>query len=121
MRYNRVCGRIKAYQYNRPGAFHPYYSNRNLGIDDAYIDGISLTHGSSPRKHIWTFAAALDETICDRYVCSCNRPDIPYTGAVPPFIGQDYFCETGNRYPVRDYFYSADPLWDGQGCGSQST
>ncbi len=27
----------------------------------------------------------------------CTRPDFPYTGVVPPFIGQDYFCETVSR------------------------
>ena len=37
----------------------PYYSNRALTIDSQYVDGVSLTHGQYPRKHIWTFAAAL--------------------------------------------------------------
>ena len=32
-----------------------------LPIVTSYLDGISLTHGHNPRKHIWTFAAALDE------------------------------------------------------------
>ena len=29
-----------------------------LGIDRYYVDGISLTHGQSPRQHIWSFAGA---------------------------------------------------------------
>ena len=33
----------------------------NPTIDSNYVDGVSLTHGSNPRQHIWTFAAALDE------------------------------------------------------------
>ncbi len=46
----------------------------------------------------------------------------PYTGVVPPFIGQDYFCETGSRQAFSfNIFYSDDPLWDGQGCGGTST
>ena len=121
VRYNRVCGRIKAYQYKTPDAFEYYYRFRNRGIDDPYVEGISLTHGSSPRKHIWTFAAALDEVRSNHWVCPCTRPDLTYTGVVPPFIGQDYFCETGSRYHYQHIFYTADPLWDGQGCGSQST
>ena len=121
VRYNRVCGRIKAYQYKTPDAFEYYYRFRNRGIDDPYVEGVSLTHGSSPRKHIWTFAAALDEVRSSHWVCPCTRPDLRYTGVVPPFIGQDYFCETGSRYHYQFIFYTADPLWDGQGCGSQST
>ena len=121
VRYNRVCGRIKAYQYKTPDAFQYYYRFRNRGIDDPYVDGVSLTHGGSPRKHIWTFAAALDEVRSNHWVCPCTRPDLRYTGLVPPFIGHDYFCETGSRYHYQLIFYTADPLWDGQGCGSQST
>ena len=70
---------------------------------------IIITHGQSPRQHIWTLANA-------------TRPDLHYTGVVPPFIGQDYFCETGSRQAFRhDTFYPDDPLWDGQGCGGTST
>ena len=80
---------------------------------------MSLTHGQLPRQHIWTFANELDETLS---TCPCTRPDLPYTGVVPPFIGQDYFCETGSRQAFRhDTFYPDDPLWDGQGCGGTST
>ncbi len=119
--YSKVCGRIIGYQNSTPDAFHPYFSNRALSIDDVYVDGVSLTHGQSPRQHIWTFANALDETRSTRYVCPCTRPDLPYTGVVPPFIGQDYFCETGSRQAVSRIFYPDDPLWDGQGCGGTST
>jgi hypothetical protein len=39
-------------------------------------------------------------------------------------VGTDYFCETGNNnndpaQPV--LFFSADPLWDGEGCGAGNT
>ena len=120
--YSKVCGRIIAYQYGSPDAFIPYLYNRSVSIDDVYVDGVSLTHGQLPRQHIWTFANALDETRSDADACPCSRPDLPYTGAVPPFIGQDYFCETGSRQAFRhDTFYPDDPLWDGQGCGGTST
>ncbi len=65
--YSKVCGRIIAYQSGSPDAFSPYFRNT---IDDVYVDGVSLTHGQSPRQHIWTFAGAhlmkLDPI--DRYV-----------------------------------------------------
>ncbi|XP_064388214.1 uncharacterized protein LOC135336382 [Halichondria panicea] len=119
--YSKVCGRIIAYQSGTPDAFHPYFRDRARSIDDGYVDGVSLTHGQSPRQHIWTFANAVDETRSTYYVCPCTRPDLPYTGIVPPFIGQDYFCETGSREAVSFIFYRDDPVWDGQGCGSNST
>ena len=53
--------------------------------------------------------------------CPCTRPDIPYTGTIPSFVGQDYFCDTGSREALQYVFYPDDPLWDGQGCGSNST
>ncbi len=92
--YSKVCGRIIAYQNN---TLTPYFINISLSIDDVYVDGVSLTYGQSPRQHIWTFAGAVDETRSDAHVCPCTRPDLPYTRVVPPFIGQDYFCETGSR------------------------
>ena len=39
---------------------------------------------------------------------------------MPSFIGNDYFCESGNPDPngnVPVLFYADDPLWDGKGCG----
>ena len=118
--YSRVCGKIIGYQDGTPESF--YNNSGTVTIDGVYVNGVSLTHGSSPRKHIWTFAAALDEVdTTHRYVCPCTRPDLGYTGTVPPFIGQDYFCETGSRNRYQYIFYSEDPLWDGQGCGAQST
>ena len=120
--YSRVCGRIKAYQYGSTNAFDPFYQNRAVTIDSTYVDGVSLTRDQNPRKHIWTFANSIDETRHNSDVCPCTRTDSPFTGAVPPFIGEDYFCDTGSRYQFRDrQFYSEDPLWDGAGCGGTST
>ena len=119
--YGHVYGQIKAYQFATTDAFLAYYRNRAVTIDDNYVDGVSLTYGQSPRKHIWTFAAAHAEELAQNYVCPCTRTDVPYTGLVPPFIGQDYFCETGGERHSQLLFYADDPLWDGQGCGGTST
>ena len=119
--YSHVCGRVIGYQFNSINAFWSSYKNNQLSIDDFYVDGVSLTHGQSPRQHIWTFAAAADETRAQEFVCPCTRPDLNYTGVVPPFIGQDYFCETGSRDRFQKLSYADDPLWDGQGCGGTST
>ena len=121
VQYSRVCGRVIAYQYSSPDAFALYYHYRHRTIDDLYVDGVSLTHGQNPRKHIWTFAAAVDETQHGAGVCPCTKTDATYTGAVPPFIGQDYFCDTGSRNGWQHILYPDDPLWDGAGCGSTSS
>ena len=121
VKYQKVCGRVTAYQDTSTDAFDPYYLNRAITIDGTYIDGVSITHGRHPRKHVWSFAAAIDETRADRLVCPCTKTDAVFTGVVPPFIGQDYFCDTGSRYTHQKRIYSHDPLWDGSGCGSTSS
>ena len=52
--YSQVCGRVLGYQYYKIDGFD---GSGGTGIDDPYVDGVSLTHGS-PRQHIWSFAAA---------------------------------------------------------------
>ena len=113
--YSNVCGRIKAYTTGGHGseAFWRYHSLDNPTIDDNYADGVILTHGQSPRKHVWTFVCTRSENnIRDDLVCPCHRANGEYTLDTPPFIGQDYFCDAGNN---------GDPLWDGQGCGPTSS
>ena len=118
IQYSKVCGRVRAYQYSLTIAFWRYYYGHGTTIDSNYVSGMSITHGESPRKHIWTFAAARDETRSDITSCPCTKTDTPYTGTVPPFIGNDYFCDTGSHEYYENYrFYSEDPLWDGEGCG----
>lgn len=55
------------YQDITPDAFGQ--PSQPTSIESAYVEGISLTHGSSPHKHIWTFTAALDE-VGNSYVSS---------------------------------------------------
>ncbi len=92
LRYSRVCGRVVGYQVGSPDAFH--YQSR--GLESQYVSGISLTHGQSPRNHIWTFAGAVNEA--SRYrtsVCPCSYSGS--TASVPSFVGNDYFCDSGIR------------------------
>jgi dynein heavy chain len=112
--YSEVCGKIIAYQVGSPDAFDRAFSLRR--IDDNYVDGISLTHGS-PRQHIWTFAAG-NSIRNSGNSCPC------ISGGTPPpsFVGEDYFCETANKNvtsPINTQLY-LEPLWDGAGCGTQN-
>ena len=124
LRYTHVCGKIIGYQQKTPDAFYHYYNNRGLTIDDTYVDGISLTHGRNPRKHIWTFAAAVQEAVSssgNRYICPCTNTNNTVSIPIPPYVGSDYFCDTASENDFQFRFYPNDPLWDGQGCGRLNT
>ena len=113
--YTRVCGRIIAYQDRYTHAFHRYHWGRATTIEDFYVYGVSLTHGS-PRQHIWTFAAGLTE-FGFTYHGSCPC-DATINISIPLFMDGDYFCESGTTATGQYKFYPDDPLWDGDGCTS---
>ncbi len=114
-KYSRVCGRAKAYQWGLLLSFAGY-NGFSRGINAQYVDGLSFTHGT-PRTHIWTFAAGWYQGISGNNTnrCPCNQGN---TIGSPPFVGNDYFCESGvsplPSFGVR--LFPDDPLWDGQGC-----
>ena len=124
--YRGVCGKIIAYQYASTDAFGVFDVSaliRAYDIDGNYVDGISLTHGSNPRKHIWTFAAALDEVgTFPHFNCPCTNTSLVDFATPPPsFVGNDYFCDTGSTNRWEHTFYPDDTLWDGAGCGPANT
>ena len=116
VKYSRVCRKIIGYQYCSTDAVWAYHHNHRVTINDSYVDGVSLTHGQRPRKHIWTFATAINDVSSNWFVCPCTKPSTPYTGLVLPFIEQDYFCDTRNCHGVHAQLYHEEPLWDGSGC-----
>lgn len=117
--YRQVCGRIRGYQLGRVTGF-TMRNEINQGIDDAYVNGVSLTHlNRISRQHIWTFANGYAEQNTfgfPVYLCSCDGGPTP-----PSYVGQNYFCEAGSTDGLSTGFYSDDPLWDGEGCGPTST
>ena len=124
--YSRVCGRVISYQDNSPDAFWPTIGADSApGLENAYVDGVSLTHGApGSRQHIWTFAAALYETgHSPVFACACSNTNEVFAYDVPAFVGDNYFCDSGNPGPEFDspIVYADDPLWDGEGCGPTST
>ena len=115
--YSQVCGRVVGYQYGSPDAVHGGSHNN---LNGEYVDGISITRGS-PRQHVWTLMAGNFEALYNGNLnCPCS-----VNGEVQPFIGSNYYCESGNprlTYPWSSFIlYTADPLWDGKGCGSLET
>ena len=106
--YSKVCGRVYGYQKDTTNAFERFTHCPGCTIDQHYVEGVSITHGS-PRQHIWSLAASYRAAYCP---CSNN----PIRAHVPSFVGQDYFCDVEGR----DTYTTADRLWDGSGCLSGS-
>ena len=120
--YSRVCGRVNAYQRGSVDALHPSVVG-TATLEGTYVDGVSLTYGpEGSRQHIWTFVAALYERSNGGYAaspnCDCTNTNENWPFTVPSFIGNNYFCATGNAGPGwAGIVYGDDPLWDGLGCG----
>ena len=115
--YSEICGRVTGYQYYTPDAvsIHNGPSHNNLNAD--YVDGISITRGS-PRQHVWTFMAGFSDTYYYPDNCPCANPPGSYQ-QIQSFVGSNYFCESGSSTSgLSPVLYASDPLWDGQGCGS---
>ena len=113
--YTKVCGRIRGYQFGSTDGFFDTYICDNT-IEENYIDGVSLTHGQ-PRKHIWTYAAAIQSLPSTNtyWTCPCFSNNKQYLS--PPFVGQDYYCESGTNESYQNgMFYPNDILWDGEQC-----
>ena len=124
--YSKVCGRIDGNQfgYNFNFAFQLNTVGNVKDIDSRYVIGVSITHGRDPRTHIWTFAAADNDGEEEPLSkCACTNPVVSnFVPSPPPYVGNDYFCDTaGKDGDSLRLVYSANPLWDGEGCGPQNS
>ena len=115
--YSRVCGQLRGYQFGTTDAFGPYSDVPSRKVDELYVDGASITYDTASPKHIWTYATghSLFYEPCTACLCPCNTNS---TAQVPPYIGSDYYCETGSNQlnGVPSGFFPNDPLWDGKQC-----
>ena len=119
--YNRVCGRIVAYQCGEPEGFT---SSTASTPDTRYVDGITITHalqGLFLPQHVWSYAAVTDTGDTGTSNCPCG---VTSSSSVPGFVGNNYFCDS---IPTSNFatcnpntgegFLTSRPLWSGQGCG----
>ena len=105
--YGKVCGRIIAEVVGNgdANAFGLNGPDGNTVMDDIrLVDGVTITHFSSPIQHIWTLAASTFDTP-DDVVCPCNVNTPGLMSSAVTFAGQNYFCDTT--------FAGAKLLWDG--------
>lgn len=112
--YREVGGLVRGVQYKSTDAFAS--SRSSASIDQAYVDGVSITVGT-PRRHVWTFASGLFAARKAKNACPCRG------GAKPPaFVGRAWTCDSGNFDSYyRSVWYTAKSLWDADseapGCG----
>ena len=110
--YTRVCGQVIGYQFGHTDGL------RSSTINEPYVEGVSITHGS-PRSHIWTLAADLSEAVVG---CPCEGG-----GSTPAFVGNNFYCESGyngtgsSSSNVPHVLFTSDPLWDGEQCESEGS
>ena len=112
--YQRVCGRARGYQKGYSVGFYSYNHNGEKPVDGRYADGLLITY-DSPRQHIWSYIVGRTDNHTD--TC-CNCPCAVSAGpAPPPFVGTNYYCESGavDVYNASAYYFN-DPLWDRSGC-----
>ena len=111
--FTRVCGQAIGYQYHSADAFGGF-GGLGMTIDDPYVDGLSITYDKAPRRHLWTYAVGHAEAGSETAAkCPCAQP--------PSFVGDHYYCESGNVGGSEDRWYANDPLWDGDGCPTGNT
>ena len=118
--YSFVCGRAIGFARYGPHAFYYSTSGSYKTIDQAYVDGLSITYRvDGKRKHIWSLAGGYqDPTNGANYNCPCAGGS---TYKPPYFVNDDHYCESGSHStPTSGKWYMNNPLWDGQGCHSSS-
>ena len=104
--FTEVQAELTAQQHASMDAFRT-----SIGIDDYYVDGLSLTLGQTAgsREHLYTWAVGL-------YQSSTTSHSCPGIGGNQPssFVGADYFCQSGisgsswNTQWYSDVLFSSD-------------
>ena len=108
--YKCIFGRINALQVGTPDGFQRHGLSRpktSPTINDNYVDGVSLTHGSSPRIHIWTYAATTP---------SCTSCSTRF----PAFLNSSqYTCDANSGCSLNKV--CGNLLWNGNECVGTTT
>ena len=114
--YSQVCGRVTGYQKGIPEAFHPFSNDQKLVSAGVVLDGILISHGDWPKKHVWAYVTGQQRIPVEAANTYCPCADYRFSGVVPSFIGNDYYCDSGSdNHPSPTTFYT-ELLWEGKGC-----
>ena len=113
--YSRVCGRLRGYQFGGTDAFSANIIHQYTSVDSNYVDGVSITYGSNPHTHVWTYAVGTVSYKVRKCDCPCNNGS---SHQAPSFVGSDYYCESGIATTWNGTVFNNDLLWDGLLCTS---
>ena len=109
--YSRVCGRVTGAATGSPDAFDRVDSDTVGNINATYLDGVSITYGTNPRKPIWSLGANYRDEDGNLKSCPCDATINTTTAPItypPSFVGNNYFCD-GDQNGL---------LWDGLNCAT---
>ena len=98
---------MRGYQFESPDCFqgHP------RDIDSYYVDGVSITYGSSPRTHVWTYAVGIHQFLIPKTHRSATCPSTGDGDGPWDFIGDNYYCSSGNPDNSLLHKLYTTPLW----------
>lgn len=104
--YTKVRGRVTGYGYRSNDAFRRY-SSQHSTIDGPYVDGVSITYGSSVRKHVWTYAAGSGLNKCPELGDANTKQ--------PAFVSNKYLCTPAAQLVAKENYFFDAPLWTSLG------
>ncbi|MBK9643986.1 MAG: hypothetical protein IPO67_02335 [Deltaproteobacteria bacterium] len=95
---------LTAYQYASMNAF--YYAE-GRGLDDLYVDGLSITRGAEgSREHLYTFAIGMTTKGSSDYDCPAQGGNPP-----PDYVGEAYACGSANTTYGWIYAWYSSPVF----------
>ena len=103
--YDKVCGKIIAYQFGIPDGFRGNATRNNA----AFLDGVTLRLEGPQANHIWSFGATAYNNVRPER-CPCDQTNITVGS-----VGTDYFCDGAETSSGENNFIR-DRLWDGASC-----
>ena len=86
IKYFKVSIQVRGYGISLVDAFGQLSNYKN--IDTPYVDKLSITHGQSPHKHIWTYGAGHDG---NPGRCPCATPCTSFNPPPPSFLCNHYY------------------------------
>ena len=115
--YSQVCGTVRIHQQETPDGFQSHNDQilrNNQSVNQNYVDGVSLTHGTNPNRiHIWTYTAAM-KFGDDRDRCTICDEKKPF------YIGTNFTCTA--EYCMKGSCGFEDAIWtDGLLCFGNET
>ena len=110
--------RVTRYQLLTTDAFGPSQDRQSFPhtINDAYVDGLSLTHGRE-HAHIWTFAARHSEANNISFACYCGD-NSTHRIQPPAYVGEISFV---NLQSTRLLYHNTIPFMHKIHCGMAKT